>query len=554
MVSDPHVGPVPADVAPADVSAATVPPAVVLTGITKRYPGVVANRDINITVRRGDVHAIVGENGAGKSTLMKILYGMQQPDEGEIAINGQAVNFNSPGDAIKAGIGMVHQHFMLADNLSVTENIVLGAEPVRGGVVDRRTARRRIQEISDAYSLGLRPDVLVEELGVGDRQRVEIAKVLYRGARILILDEPTAVLVPQEVDELFGNLRELKAEGLTVLFISHKLDEVLSVADEITVVRRGTTVRTVDPAQTTARQLAELMVGSELPLPELRDSTVTDTVQLDVRGLTVRSTDGRAVLDDISFAIHRGEIVGIGGVEGNGQAELVEALLGLRPLAAGTITLGPHDISSWSTRRRRVAGIGYIPEDRHRQGLLLEAPLWENRILGHQTERPNARGPLIDIAAAKRDTERIVAEYDVRTPGIDVTAASLSGGNQQKLIVGREMSGHPQVLIASHPTRGVDVGAQGAIWDHLRTARAAGLAVLLISADLDELIGMSDTLQVILRGRFVAEMDPKTVTPTELGAAMTGAASGAESDAAQSGAAEPGPRTATSTESNGASA
>jgi ABC-type uncharacterized transport system ATPase subunit len=550
MVSDPHVGPVPADVAPADVSAATVPPAVVLTGITKRYPGVVANRDINITVRRGDVHAIVGENGAGKSTLMKILYGMQQPDEGEIAINGQAVNFNSPGDAIKAGIGMVHQHFMLADNLSVTENIVLGAEPVRGGVVDRRTARRRIQEISDAYSLGLRPDVLVEELGVGDRQRVEIAKVLYRGARILILDEPTAVLVPQEVDELFGNLRELKAEGLTVLFISHKLDEVLSVADEITVVRRGTTVRTVDPAQTTARQLAELMVGSELPLPELRDSTVTDTVQLDVRGLTVRSTDGRAVLDDISFAIHRGEIVGIGGVEGNGQAELVEALLGLRPLAAGTITLGPHDISSWSTRRRRVAGIGYIPEDRHRQGLLLEAPLWENRILGHQTERPNARGPLIDIAAAKRDTERIVAEYDVRTPGIDVTAASLSGGNQQKLIVGREMSGHPQVLIASHPTRGVDVGAQGAIWDHLRTARAAGLAVLLISADLDELIGMSDTLQVILRGRFVAQMDPKTVTPTELGAAMTGVATGADDEP---DAAEPGPRTATFTESNGSS-
>jgi ABC-type uncharacterized transport system ATPase subunit len=239
----------------------------------------------------------------------------------------------------------------------------------------------------------------------------------------------------------------------------------------------------------------------------------------------VRSTDGRAVLDDISFAIHRGEIVGIGGVEGNGQAELVEALLGLRPLSAGTISLGPHDITSWSTRRRRVAGIGYIPEDRHRQGLLLEAPLWENRILGHQTEAPNARGPLIDIAAAKRDTERIVAEYDVRTPGIDVTAASLSGGNQQKLIVGREMSAHPQVLIASHPTRGVDVGAQGAIWDHLRTARAAGLAVLLISADLDELIGMSDTLQVILRGRFVAQMDPKTVTPTELGAAMTGAAS-----------------------------
>ncbi len=508
-----------------DVSSDTPdqPLAVALHGITKRYPGVVANRDVNISVRRGDVHAVVGENGAGKSTLMKILYGMQKPDEGEISIEGVPVHFSSPADAIKAGIGMVHQHFMLADNLTVAENIMLGDEPRRAGLINRAAARRRINEISKAYGLGLRPDALVEELGVGDRQRVEICKVLYRGARILILDEPTAVLVPQEVDELFGNLRELKAEGLTVLFISHKLDEVLSVADEITVVRRGTTVRTVDPKSTTAHQLAELMVGSELPVPELRESTVTDTVALKVSGLTVRDGDGRAVLDDISFLIRRGEIVGIGGVEGNGQAELVEAILGLRPVASGSLTLGEQDITSWNTRRRRTSGIGYIPEDRHRQGLLLEAPLWENRILGHQTEKPNARGPLIDVAAAKRDTERIVAEYDVRTPGIDVTAGSLSGGNQQKLIVGREMSAHPSLLIASHPTRGVDVGAQAAIWDQLRDARAEGLAVLLISADLDELIGMSDALQVILRGRFVARMDPRTVTPTELGAAMTGA-------------------------------
>ena len=517
MVADPDLVPDPA-------AQSAAPDAVVLTGITKRYPGVVANKDINITVRRGDVHAIVGENGAGKSTLMKILYGMQRPDDGEIDVEGRPVTFSSPADAIKAGIGMVHQHFMLADNLTVAENIILGAEPSRGGLINRRTARKRIAEISDAYGLGLRPDVLVETLGVGDRQRVEICKVLYRGARILILDEPTAVLVPQEVDELFGNLRELKAEGLTVLFISHKLDEVLSVADAITVVRRGTTVGTADPKTTTAGQLAELMVGSELPVPELRESTVTDTVELAVSGLTVRSADGRAVLDDVGFAIRRGEIVGIGGVEGNGQAELVEAVLGLLPLESGTVELGGQDISRWPTRRRRTAGIGYIPEDRHRQGLLLEAPLWENRILGHQTEAPNARGPFIDVAAARRDTERIVREYDVRTPGIDVTAASLSGGNQQKLIVGREMSAKPSVLIASHPTRGVDVGAQAAIWDQLRAARAEGLAVLLISADLDELIGMSDTLRVILRGRLVAEMDPRTATPAELGAAMTGAA------------------------------
>jgi simple sugar transport system ATP-binding protein len=434
-------------------------PAVMLRGITKRYPGVVANHDIDITVRRGEVHAIVGENGAGKSTLMKTLYGMHKPDEGEIEVDGAPVHFSSPADAIKAGIGMVHQHFMLADNLTVLENIVLGAEPNRAGLLDKRAARRRIVEISDAYGLGLKPDVLVESLGVGDRQRVEICKVLYRGARILILDEPTAVLVPQEVDELFGNLRELKAEGLTVLFISHKLDEVLAVADEITVIRRGTTVKTVDPKETTARQLAELMVGSELPVPELRESTVSDTVALSVSGLTVRAADGRAVLENISFEIRRGEIVGIGGVEGNGQAELVEAILGLRPIASGRIRLGDRDITHWSTRKRRTAGVGYIPEDRHRQGLLLEAPLWENRMLGHQTEKPNARGPFIAAGAARRDTARIVAEYDVRTPNIDVTAASLSGGNQQKLIVGREMSSHPAVLIASHPTRGVDVGA-----------------------------------------------------------------------------------------------
>jgi simple sugar transport system ATP-binding protein len=498
-------------------------PAVELHDITKRFPGVIANHDIDIVVARGHVHAIVGENGAGKSTLMNTLYGMHKPDEGTITVNGKQVVFSSPSDAIAAGIGMVHQHFMLADNFTVLENIVLGSEPTRAGVLDFRAARAKINQISEAYGLDLDPNELVENLGVGQRQRVEICKVLYRGASILILDEPTAVLVPQEVDELFDNLRELKAEGLTVLFISHKLDEVLSVADEITVIRRGTTVRTVHPDEVTARQLAELMVGSELPVPELRESTVTDIAELTVDNLTVRSPDGRAVVDDVSFVIHKGEIVGLAGVEGNGQAELVEAIMGIRPAVAGHVKLGERDISRWQTRKRREGGIAFIPEDRHRQGLLLEAPLWENRMLGHQTERPNVRGPLIDRVGAKRDSRRIVEEFDVRTPGIDVTAASLSGGNQQKFIVGREMSGSPTVLIASHPTRGVDVGAQAAIWDHLRNARAAGLAVLLISADLDELIGMSDTLRVILRGRLVEEVDPRTVTPEALGSAMTGA-------------------------------
>ncbi|MCT9110208.1 ABC transporter ATP-binding protein [Streptomyces mirabilis] len=545
--------------------------AVELVGITKRFPGVVANHDIHLTVRKGTVHALVGENGAGKSTLMKILYGMQKPDEGTIAVDGEQVGFSSPADAIVRGIGMVHQHFMLADNLTVLENVVLGSEKlygIGGG------ARKKIKEISDRYGLNVRPDVLVESLGVAERQRIEILKVLYRGARILILDEPTAVLVPQEVDALFDNLRELKSEGLAVIFISHKLGEVLSVADEITVIRRGTTVGTAVPAETTPRQLAEMMVGSELPTPETAESTVTDKAVLTVKNLTVYASGGaslgevgaqpetatpgsagatagadvlteatapgaaKRVLDDVTFTIHAGEVMGIAGVEGNGQTELIDALIGLKHADSGAITFLGDEITGWATRKRREKGIGYIPEDRHRHGLLLESPLWENRILGHVTEAPNAKGFWLDIKGAQEDTRRIVKEYDVRTPGIDVTAASLSGGNQQKLIVGREMSHKPRFLIAAHPTRGVDVGAQAAIWDQIREARREGLAVLLISADLDELIGLSDTLRVIYNGRLVADADPATITPEELGSAMTGAASGHLEHVAESAAPE----------------
>jgi len=491
-----------------------------LRGIGKRFPGVIANDDINIDVARGTIHAIVGENGAGKSTLMKILYGVQKPDSGTIEIDGSVVDLGSPADAIRAGVGMVFQHFMLADYLTVLENVVLGAEHLHG---IGGKARAEVLRISESYGLGIDPDLLVEHLGVGARQRVEILKVLYRGASIVILDEPTAVLVPQEVEELFGNLRELKAEGLTVIFISHKLDEVLTVADEVTVVRRGTTVATVDPETVNSRQLAELMVGSELPSLTTESSTVTDEVLLEVSGLSLPTAEGRPLLDDVSFVIHRGEVLGIAGVEGNGQVELVEALMGMRTGAVGVVRLRERDISALSTRRRREAGIGYVPEDRHRHGLLLESPLWENRILGHQTRPPMAKGPLLDKAAARADTERIIETYDVRTPGSDVLAGSLSGGNQQKLIVGREMSGEPVLLIAAHPTRGVDVGAQAAIWEQIKDARRAGLAVLLVSADLDELIGLSDRIEVVLRGRLVAEFDPGHVTPQQLGSAMTGA-------------------------------
>ena len=502
--------------------------AVELTGIWKRFPGVIANSNVNLKVRRGTVHAVVGENGAGKSTLMKILYGMQKPDEGQILVNGSVQDFDSPSDAIEVGIGMVHQHFMLADNLTVLENIILGSEIKKGLKLDIAQATAKVQSIAKQYGLELDLSEFVSELGVGDRQRIEILKVLYRGANILILDEPTAVLVPHEVDELFKALNDLKSEGITIIFISHKLDEVLEIADEITVIRSGSTVGTVNPkTQTvTAEQLAEMMVGSELPTPATTESTVTDKVVLEVNDLTVLAESGKPTVDHVSFKIRAGEILGIAGVEGNGQSELLDALLGIEK-STGTVKYESADISNWSTRKRREHGIAYIPEDRSRQALLLEAPLWENRMLGHQTLAPSSKGMWLTPKAAKADTARIVAEYDVRTPSIDIFASALSGGNQQKLIVGREMSGEPKLLIAAHPTRGVDVGAQAAIWDHLRAARAAGLAVLLISADLDELIGLSDSLKVILRGKFVADADPATVTPQQLGNAMTGAGAAA---------------------------
>ena len=501
--------------------------AVQLVGISKSFPGVVANSNIDLQVRAGEVHALCGENGAGKSTLMKILYGMLQPDSGQIEVNGEPVRFRSPSDAIKAGIGMVHQHFMLADNLTVAENVLLGAE-AQHGIGGK--ARRRIAELAGTTGLRVDPDLPLARLGVADRQRVEILKVLYRGARVVILDEPTAVLVPQEVDELFGTVRQMREQGYTFLFISHKLDEVRSIADTITVIRRGRCVGTVDPRTVTSRRLAEMMVGSELPDPGSRESTVTDREVLRVEGLTLLADSGdRRVLDQVSLTVHAGEVLGIAGVEGNGQTELVETIMAMRRAASGRVLLvgadgGEVDLTPLGTLGRREAGIGYVPEDRTRHGLLPSQPLWANRILGYQSRRPVSRGVLLDVAATRADTERIVTEFDVRTPGVDVPAAALSGGNQQKLVVGRELSGDPVLLIASHPTRGVDVGAQALIWDAIRNAQRQGLAVLLISADLDELIGLSDTIKVMLRGRLVAEADPATVTPEQLGAAMTGAA------------------------------
>ncbi|MFQ5523996.1 MAG: ABC transporter ATP-binding protein [Acidimicrobiia bacterium] len=498
-------------------------PAIHLTGITKHYPGVVANRNVELEVIRGEVHAVVGENGAGKSTLMKIIYGMVQPDEGTIEVDGQRVHFRSPRDAIEAGIGMVHQHFMLADNLTVLENVILGSEPRRGVEIDFSGAKERLVELGETYGLSIDPSRKVETLSVGERQRVEILKVLYRGAQILILDEPTAVLVPQEVEELFDSIRDLKAKGVTVIFISHKLDEVLSIADRITVMRAGRTVGTTTPQQVDARQLAEMMIGSELPTPETRESTVQDEVLLEAEGLSLVSEEGRKILVDINFVVRSGEIVGIAGVEGNGQAPLVDSLLGLEPNASGSIRLKDRELLGMETRERRAEGLGLIPEDRQRQGLLLPSPLWENAALGHQYEPPFAKGIWIDRRGARQRTVEIVRRFAVKTPSVDVPATALSGGNQQKLVVGREIMAEPVVLIAAQPTRGIDVGAQAAVWEELKKARAAGTGILLISADLEELIGLSDTIHVLFEGRLVAKLDPHEVTPELLGSYMTGA-------------------------------
>ena len=497
--------------------------AVELRHITKRFPGVIANKDVSIKVESGTVHALVGENGAGKSTVMKILYGMQRPDSGQILVNGKEVHFKNPNDAIDAAIGMVHQHFMLADNFTVLENIILGSEPKHGVTIDFAAARKKIVEMAAQYGLEIDPDVLVEELGVGQRQRVEILKVLFRGANILIFDEPTAVLVPQEVDDLFKALEGLRAQGMAVIFISHKLDEVLRVADDVTVIRQGSTVAQVKSKDVTARQLAELMVGSELPKPSTVGHTRREEITLALKNVSVPAKGSRDLISEISFNLHAGEVVGIAGVEGNGQAELVEAIMGLRDYT-GSIEFDGSAIDSFSVADRHDLGIGLIPEDRQRQALMMTSPLWENRILGHQRSKPVMRGFVIDKKATIESTHTIMQEFDVRAPGPDTLAAALSGGNQQKFIVGREMSKAPALLVASHPTRGVDVGAQGAIWDVLRKAREKGMAIVLISADLEELIGMSDRLLVMLRGTITAELDPAKTTPEQLGSAMTGAA------------------------------
>ena len=497
--------------------------AIKLSNISKSFPGVKANDDISFDIKQGPIHAIVGENGAGKSTLMKILYGMQKQDSGSINIFSEQVKFLSPKDAISKGIGMVHQHFMLADNLSVFESIVLGIDKASLKKMNKSKYRKEIDAITDKYSMPLETASMIDELGVGEKQRVEIIKVLFRGAKILILDEPTAVLVPQEVKELFSNLKQLKDSGVTILFISHKLDEVLEIADEISVMRAGKYIDTVQANNVSKIELAEMMIGENLPSPPKRENKPREENALSVEDITSATVDGKKAFKNINFSIKQGEIVGIAGVEGNGQRELAESILGVFPIEKGKITLNNQEINLLNTRERREFGISFIPEDRQSQGLLMDVSLSENMILGRQsTSAYKSKYSNIIYSQANQDSQLVIENYDVRTPGNKTLALALSGGNQQKFVVGRELEDNPKLLIASQPTRGIDIGAQSLIWNKLRDARDSGLGVLLISADLDELIGLSDRIHVIYEGEFVKEINPQDATPELLGGYMTG--------------------------------
>ncbi len=497
--------------------------AIDLSNISKSFPGVKANDEINLKIQEGTIHAIVGENGAGKSTLMKILYGMLKQDFGSIKIFDNEVNFSSPKDAISEGIGMVHQHFMLADNLSVLESIILGMDKASLKILNKSKYKDEINEITDKYSMPLNTQSMIDELGVGEKQRVEIIKVLFRGAKILILDEPTAVLVPQEVSELFNNLKNLKDSGVTIIFISHKLDEVLEIADEISVMRGGKHIDTVDASTVSKTDLAEMMIGQNLPTPPKREKNSKQDKSLTIKNLTAEIDNGRRAFENINFSINQGEVVGIAGVEGNGQRELAESILGVYPIESGEIILGETTINDLSTRDRRESGLSFIPEDRQSQGLLMDVSLSENVILGKQSStKYKSRYSNIKFNEASKNSNTVIENFDVRTPGNSTLALALSGGNQQKFVVGREIENKPSLLIASQPTRGIDIGAQSLIWNKLRDARDDGLGVLLISADLDELIGLSDRIYVIYEGSFVKELDPENATPEILGSYMTG--------------------------------
>jgi general nucleoside transport system ATP-binding protein len=496
-------------------------PLLEMRGITKRYPGVVANNDISLDVRAGEIHALLGENGAGKSTLMNILYGLAVPDSGDVRIDGVPVEIDGPNDAIRRGISMVHQHFMLVPVLSVAENILLGDEQMANPVfMDREASSRRIRELGETFGWEIDPDKPVGSLSVGWQQRVEILKALYRQARVLVLDEPTATLTPQETREIFDVLRRLRAEGYAIIFISHKLYEVLEIADRITVIRRGRVVGSRTPTETDEDDLAELMVGREVQLTVDRGESNPGEPMLSVAGLRVKDNRGREVVHDVEFDVRRGEIFGIAGVAGNGQDELVEAVLGLRPTAGGTITLGGREITNASPRRLHQLGVGFVPADRHRYGIVLSFPVTDNLCLNDYYHAPYARGLVRDDDAIRSNAERVIAEYDIRTPSATVTAGTLSGGNQQKVVVAREFDGDLRLLVLDQPTRGLDVGSIEFIHRRAIAKRDDGVAVLLVSAELDEVLELSDRVAVMYRGQIVKVLDARSTNREEVGLLM----------------------------------
>ncbi len=495
-----------------------------LRGITKRFPGVVANDDVNLTIKTGEVLALVGENGAGKSTLMNILYGLYHADEGDITIDGVTQRFESPGDAIAAGIGMVHQHFMLVPVFTVAENVVLGIEPTGFlGKLQRGTANRQVEEFSERYGLGLDPEAMVGDLPVGIQQRVEILKVLFREAKIVVFDEPTAVLTPQEIIEFFKIVESLKESGRGIVFITHKLKEALHVADRIAVLRRGKTVGEADPKDIDELSLAEMMVGRAVQLTVDKAPAQPGDTTLAIKDLHVIGTDGRTQVDHISLDVRAGEIVGVAGVQGNGQSELVEALTGLRMPISGTVTVAGVDITDAGPREVHDADVGHIPEDRQREGLVGAFSVAENMVLTDYHSEPFSSSYRMHWPVAYAKAEELVEQYDVRTPSIAAAAGTLSGGNQQKVIVARELSRDLKLLIASQPTRGVDVGSIEYIHAQIVKERDAGVAVLLVSTELDEVMALADRVVVMFRGRIVANLARGDTNHSEVGLYMAGA-------------------------------
>jgi simple sugar transport system ATP-binding protein len=493
-----------------------------LKNITKTFGDVVANNDVSFVVHKGTIHAIVGENGAGKSTIMRIAYGFYNADSGEILVDGIPVAIRNPHDAITLGIGMVHQHFMLVDNMTVAENIILGAETGSAASLDLDGAVSAIRKLSTDLKLNIDPNAYIEDLSVGQQQRVELLKALYRNAELLILDEPTAVLSPQEVDEFFAILRRMKEQGKTIIIITHKLEEVLAISDEVTVMRDGKVVGNVETSKTNAQELARMIVGRDVLLRvEKTDAAPSDAI-LQVVGLSVAGKHGTSV-DDVSFSVRAGEIVGIAGIEGNGQTELIEALAGLCVASAGTIEFAGRDIRGLNPREIRELGIAHIPEDRHRRGLLLASDLAENAILGvHYRPPVSSSAGFMNSAAIDSRVNEIIRNFDVRPPVASLPAKALSGGNQQKLIIGREFELGPKLLLVSQPTRGVDIGAIEFIHRKLIALRDAGSAILLVSAELEEVTALADRLLVIREGRIVGEVDPKQASVEDIGLMMTG--------------------------------